>query len=102
MICYNCGKSFEGTYYKHHFKKTNSAETICEDCFHSLYWKEVLENPNTIIVYGLAYCMDDSGDGKKFRVCLKKDGSIRETGLWFNGKVPEEYKVEDTAVFLQR
>ena len=101
MKCKVCGKemSFSG------FR-----EPICSDeCFIRDFWNEALDE-SAIIIDGT--CYHDGGakpkgrddylgfGGRQFTI-EKTDGTVIITNnLWFNGKIPEEFKTEDNARFI--
>ena len=105
-FCYQCGSAIpEGTsYFNHFFKSCNNVQPICEKCFDEIYWMEVLNDPNTVIIDGFAYCAvpraKDGGFGNKEFTIQMKNGEIKRLGLWMNGKIPEVYRREDTAKFI--
>lgn len=107
MYCYNCGFEIkDGTpYYNHYFKSQKSVKPICQECFDDVYWNEVLRDPNTVIIDGIAYCHTEKPseggyNGRMFTIQMLDTGEIKRIGLWLNGKIPEAYWREDTAKFI--
>ena len=103
--CFKCGCSIQSSYYSHYFPELKEYKNICGNCFHKVFWEEVLNDPKTIIINKVAYCRDYSKTyegfgGKRFNIKLK-DGTIeRNIGLWLNGEVPREYYKKDTAQWI--
>lgn len=104
MKCYRCGYEIKNgeTYYSHYFKSANSYQPVCQECWDDCYWSDVLNNPDTLVIDGFAYCKTNSaktgGYGhREFTVQILKTGEIKKVGLWLNGKIPEVYQKEDTA-----
>ena len=98
--CYICGKELEDIFYRHNF--LGHFESICRNCFESIYWLEVLNDPNTVIIEGIAYHVsenDDNGFGRTIE--LLEGGTYENVKLWLNGKVPEEYQAKDNAKFRE-
>lgn len=107
MYCYHCGSEIKDgiPYYSHYFKSQKSMKPICQKCFDDVYWTEVLHDPNTVIIDGIAYChtakpSEGGYDGRVFTIQLLNTGEIKRIGLWLNGKIPEAYWREDTAKFI--
>ena len=94
MICDYCGKQITGGYYKH------GNGFLCEhgDCFEKQFWKDTLDN-SVIVINGTAYHEDTTKEGMRCTVKFT-DGTTKETWLWNNGTIPEEYNVKDNAEFI--
>lgn len=104
MECYHCGSAIKGGYYSHYFKSCGSVKPICHNCFEEIYWSEVFEDPNTVIIDGVAYCSTPKASqggygGREFTIQMN-DGTIKRVGLWLNGKIPESYLKSNTAKFI--
>ena len=102
MKCVICGKEIE--------KSSYSNKILCSsECFHVDFWNDTLDE-SAIIVKG--ECYHDGGRkpkgysgflghaGTEFTIKMNDGRIINTNNLWFNGRVPEERKVLDNAVFL--
>lgn len=100
MKCEVCGKEIDKYLY--------SDAALCSwECEHTNYWREKLENENSIIINGVCYYNGGANDngclgfGGKYYKIKMNDGRIIETcNLWYNGKIPEEMNAKDNAEFI--
>lgn len=107
MKCVICGKEIE--------KSSYSNAILCsEECFYEHFWRDVLSDPETILMYNHgvlnAYTVGDENSTSYFRgfggaawYIQKEDGTlIKTTNLWHRGEVPEKYNAQANAKSLTK
>lgn len=111
MICKICGKEFDKRSYCSPYE-----DICCSECFHINFWNDKVESvrtePRQVVINGEVYWIGDEDQhpfefrgftGLKFKIKRRDTGEVFETtNLWYNGKVPEEYKdkIKDNADFI--
>lgn len=109
-VCRICGKQFSSSVYGH--------INVCGmECHRKLFWLEIIaERDKHIVIDGECYYLDRNNlnghdragfkgfSGKLFRIKFNNGEIIETTNLWYNGKVPEEFRgyLNDEAVFVKK
>lgn len=106
MRCVICGKEIE--------KSSYSNAVLCSsECFHKHFWLEIIaEKDKHIIVNGECYYDGGNVDlksphgflgfgGRRFWIRFKDGKTSTTNNLWYNGKIPDEFRdrLPDTAEF---
>ena len=109
--CYICGKPIlKGNYYYN----IGGNSFVCEneECYKKYYWDKlaaqiVVDNFHEYaivnqIVYQIGSELDDPKGlgGKYWKIKFNDDKIVETTSLWICGKLPNEIKLSDNAIFL--
>lgn len=107
MNCVICGKQIEKSKYMN--------KNLCSsECFHIDFWNEQVENKNDsriVRINGEQFHIGNENSntpfrgfsGAKHKIKFFDGREITTTNLWFNGKIPKEYKelLPDNAKFIR-
>ena len=106
MKCEVCGKEIEKSQYM--------GCVICSgECFQKHFWMEIIkEKDEHIVINGECFCDGGNVDnpsyprflghsGRRFWICFKDGSTLTTNNLWYNGKIPDEFREQlpDTADF---
>jgi hypothetical protein len=107
LQCIICGREIDESKYSH--------KIICSsECFHIDFWNdnvEIKDDPKVVRVNGEQYYIGKENSrssfrgfgGNKFTIKFFDGREVVSTNLWYNGKIPKDYKelLPDNAEFIR-